>query len=284
MREFSSIVLSGGAFKAISIIGVIQYLEEKNLIKNLKNFIGTSAGALLCFTLALGFSSIEMTNLLYDIIKMENVMQFSIEDFCDIMDTYGIDSGERLEFVFKKILHQKLFRKDITFLEFAKITGKNLVICVTNLTKEHSEYWSVDATPNISVIQALRASCSLPLIFSPVKFNDNLYIDGGLYNNFPISYLNKDAVFKDVIGVNIVSNNYRQADTFIQYIRFMIYSVMEKINIRSINDYSRNVVTLDFEDDEVLAFEEFVMKISNEKINKCIKFGYEKAKECLAKE
>jgi NTE family protein len=282
MREFSSIVLAGGAFKAISVIGVIQYLEENNLIRNLKTLIGTSAGALICFMLGLGYNSNEMKVLLQDVVKMEEIMKFSVEDFCNIMETYGIDSGERLELLFKRILHQKLFRKDITFLEFAKVTGRNLVICVSNLSREESEYWSVDTTPSVSVIQALRVSCSIPLIFSPVKMNDMLYVDGGLYNNFPLSYLDKKDVLKDVIAVNIVSNNYQHSDTFMQYMRYIVYSVIEKLNVKTINDYTKNIITLHFKDDEVVSLEDFMLCISNEAIDKYIKIGYEKAKEQFA--
>ena len=53
MRDFHSIVFSGGAFKAASMIGVIQYLEEKKLIKNLKTIVGSSAGAVISFLLTL---------------------------------------------------------------------------------------------------------------------------------------------------------------------------------------------------------------------------------------
>lgn len=279
MREFSSIVLAGGAFKAISVIGVLQHLEEINLIRNLKNLIGTSAGAVICFMIGLGFSSTEMKSLLQEVVKMEDFMKFSFDEFCSIMETYGIDSGERLELLFKKILHQKLFRKDITFLEFAKITGRNLVICVSNLTKEKGEYWCVDTTPNTSVIEALRISCSIPLIFAPVKNNDMLYVDGGLYNNFPLSYLDKNDVLKDVIAINIVSNNYQHSDNFLQYMRYIVYSIIEKLNVRTVNDYTQNVITLHFKDEEIVSLDDFMLNISQETIEKYVKIGYDRSKE-----
>ena len=44
----------------------------------------------------------------------------------------------------------------------------------------------------MSVITAVRISCSIPVFFTPVKYNDCYYVDGGVTNNFPINYCNKN--------------------------------------------------------------------------------------------
>ena len=45
--------------------------------------------------------------------------------------------------------------------------------------------------------------------------------------------------------------------------------------------FEKCIITLNFEDDEVVSFEDFTLKISQGKIEKHIQFGYEKAKESL---
>ena len=43
---YTNLVLSGGALRAIAILGAIKYLEQLNLIKNIKEYVGTSAGTI----------------------------------------------------------------------------------------------------------------------------------------------------------------------------------------------------------------------------------------------
>ena len=283
MKAFSSIVLSGGVFKAASIIGVIKYLEEQQLIKNLKTFVGTSAGAVICFLLSLGYSSIEIRNLLLDIISDKTLNQLNIDDICNVFQTYGVDSGYKLEIIFRKALHIKTFRQDITFMDFAKLTGKDLVICVSNLTKEQSEFWCIDTHPTTSVIQALRISCSIPVVFSPVTVNDMIYVDGGVYNNFPLSYFDNKQ-FKDLIGINIKATNYQDTGDFLSYMRFLIYSVIEKSYVQPTNDLKNNVINIYFDDREesTTSYTDFQINISESTIDKYISVGYETI-ACLAK-
>ena len=35
-------------------------------------------------------------------------------------------------------------------------------------------------------------SCCYPYFLTPIEFNDCLYIDGGVLNNYPINYFNSD--------------------------------------------------------------------------------------------
>jgi predicted acylesterase/phospholipase RssA len=278
MRTFTSIVLSGGEFKSITMIGVIQYLEEHNMIGSIRTLVGSSAGSIICFLLALGYTSEEMKTFFYDVTNDENINDFDITGVCNIMDTYGVNSGENLILIFEKALFKKTYRNDISFLEFTKMTGKNLVVCVSNLSKECSEFWSVDTQPALSVFQALKASCSIPLIFQPVRLNDMLYIDGGVYNNFPISYF-KDTHLRDIIGVNIYTKNYQNTDTFMNYIRFILYSTLNS-HVKNIikshhNDVKNNIITIELLDDHLFSLEHMRFDISRDIIEKYVKVGYE---------
>lgn len=286
MKEFSTIVFSGGAFKAISLAGVTQFLEEHNLIKNIKNLVGTSAGAVFCYMLCLNYSYNDMKQILYKMMNQDEYLKFDfeIEDLINMYDNFGLDSGDRLELFFQNILYQKLYRRDITFLEFAKITGKNLVICVTNLTKACSEYWSVDTKPNYSIITALRTTCCVPIFFTPIKIDDMLYIDGGIYNNCPISYLNKHNIMKDVLAININSDNYSKMDNFFHYIRFIISTVIDKLNYKEIENgknNAENIITLDLYNEENVTFDDMKIVLTKELIDRYITIGYEAIKEQL---
>lgn len=51
------------------------------------------------------------------------------------------------------------------------------------------------------LIQALKASSSIPVIFPPVKIDGVYYLDGGIINNFPVEPL--EDICETIIGVNV---------------------------------------------------------------------------------
>ena len=56
MSYYSTLLLSGGSVKTFASIGALQYLYDKNLICNVETLVGTSAGAILCYLLAIGYT------------------------------------------------------------------------------------------------------------------------------------------------------------------------------------------------------------------------------------
>ena len=42
------------------------------------------------------------------------------------------------------------------------------------------------------IVEAVTASCSIPIIFSPVVINGVHYVDGGLFHNFPVSIIREE--------------------------------------------------------------------------------------------
>lgn len=277
---FTSIVIAGGALKAASVIGCIKFLEERNAMKDLRNYVGTSAGALLCFMLVIGYSSKEIREVVLDCLYTQDIMSVNVEDLFNILTTYGMNSGTMLVDMVRRILFKKVKRNDITFIEIAKTYGKNLVVCVTNLTKETCEYMSVDTCPNMSVVDAIRISCSIPFFFTPVVLNDMYYVDGGLYNNFPIDYFNEHSL-KDIIGINIINTNYTKTDSFIAYALFMLNSIIQKVNKGTYTNQEKNIITIEIEDTQWFSFSTMQFNFPKEKIDDYIKYGYEKMRQRL---
>jgi predicted acylesterase/phospholipase RssA len=275
--SFTSIVIAGGALKVLSAIGCVKYLQEKQVLGSLRNFVGTSAGAVLCFFLALGYKWDEILQFAVENLYNNDIMSVDVDDMFNVLTTYGLSQGESLKDFFVKALYKKLKRRDITFMEAAKSLGKNIVICVSNLTKEQSEYISVDTHPDMSVIDALRISCSIPFFFTPVTMNECIYVDGALYNNFPMSYFSSN-MLKDIIGINIINKNYQKNDNFISFSLFILNSVISKINQTTYNDEKNNIVTIDIEDTPWFSFTTFSFSFPKEKIQEYVQTGYDIAK------
>lgn len=280
--RFSSIVISGGAVKALSSIGCVNYLEEVNILKHIINFLGTSAGAILCLFLVLGYSSNEITSFMINQFQQEEITQLDIEEALMMFEKYGISSGTNLAKFLTKMIKQKLGKNDITFLELAKISGKNLIVCVANITDEREEFWSVDTTPNMSVIFAIRTSCSLPLIFTPMLYKEKWYVDGGLYNNFPIDYFHT-SILKDVIGINILSKSKtkKEITDFFSYVNIILSTALKQLLKPYKDDLANNVVTLELHDEAWISLTDMKLSLPKNSLHANVMIGYEQMKKKL---
>ena len=278
---YSNLVLSGGALKAVVLLGAVKYLEEKDLIKHFKNYIGSSAGAIIIFFLIIGYKSYEIKDILIE--EINNIVDLDFENIDDFFINYGIDNTDRNKDILKKYLIKKTKLNDITFIEFAKKYGLNFTITGTNLTTRNTDYFNVDNFPNMSMIDALVITSCIPLIYKPIEYNDNLYIDGGIYNNFAYNYYkNKN----DSLGINVTYNYSRKNDTFINYFNNILLSLMDKI-IELGLDNSENVCFINFDekrkDGVNISTDDFSVKINNDIIIDNINYGYNTFKEFLNK-
>jgi predicted acylesterase/phospholipase RssA len=184
------LVFGGGTLHGCMYLGALIAMFNNNRIgyanwaRTLKGVAGTSVGALIAALLTVwdpwtiweyvktkGFRKIAES--LFD----QNIVQ--------VTKGMSINSGRALETLLQKGMHDLTGNPNITFTELYKLTGKTLVVTVTNLDTGFAEYWSAATVPRMEVWRALRASVSLPILFPPFKVSNALYTDGGLACNVP---------------------------------------------------------------------------------------------------
>lgn len=287
MRSFKNLVLSGGAFKASAFIGCLTYLEEEKLLEDIKNVICSSAGAIVGFLFCAGLDTKNLVLFMKKGMQLYLKKEIEIDDILDVFDSLGIDDGKIFTDLASEILNTRFHMKDMTFVEFAKATGKNIVILGSNISLAKTEYFSVDTTPHMSVIKAMRISISIPFVMKPVVMNDMLYIDASLFNNFPIDYFDTiDRPFQDTIAL------YLKCPTTIQdvenisifkYTRIILDAMFIKLNEKvTWNGKNNIVVDMDFPDDSY-GFDLNTMKLimNDAMMDTYIEIGYISIKEKL---
>ena len=235
------IVFSSGGIKGISYLGVLRYLYIENIIDNIKYVAGSSIGAYFSVVLALKipveFLENELLNILTKI-KTENLMSINKNSLINLIEKNGF---HKLDFMMNPIilfLKKKYNIEDITFIEFIKKTGVNIYINATNINTTKSKIFSAENTPNISVIDALIASMSVPILFEEMLIDGEYYIDGVLSDDLPLD------IFANVPKENILACLLEQSQNdklkiysngtkldFIQYIyRIMMMMMTTVIN------------------------------------------------------
>ena len=217
---FNELVLSGGGIKGIAMIGALSYLEDIHLLKNIKRYVGTSVGGFISFLLVVGFNCDELKKIAINL-DFDNYSDITLSN---LFNDYGLDSFNKIMRIIIAIIKQKNINKDITFKELYKITKKKLIITGSNISKSRIELFSKTTTPSMRVLDALQITMSIPFMFKPVLYNDNYYVDGGLYDPYPIKYaknLNK------TIGIFLKKNENFEKNIVINSLSSYIFQVLK---------------------------------------------------------
>jgi NTE family protein len=150
-----ALVLGAGAAKGFAHVGVIKILEANRVPVHM--IVGTSVGALVGSLYAYGYPAYDIQRLAMDLSKAE-IADLTVPD-------NGFVKGEKLEaYVNRMVRGTPLEGMRIPFHAVATDIGSGQEM--------------VFGRGNTGA--AVRASCSIPGIFRPVKIGDRTYVDGGV--------------------------------------------------------------------------------------------------------
>jgi hypothetical protein len=173
---FRSLALSGGGVRGILHVGGLAALEKR--MGNLSfpdGVYGCSIGAVVATAVAFNLTAEQIKNMVLSdfdlsfivpslrLSSIQNVLErkgaFSMENFETTLLTSFANQGIDLRGKRIKDAPQKLF------------------IGASNLTTRRAVFFS----GNVPVLDALKCSCCVPLVFEPQVLFGNVYLDGGLY-------------------------------------------------------------------------------------------------------
>jgi NTE family protein len=234
--KYKTLVLSGGGIKGLIHLGGIQYMEENNLL-DIDTYIGTSIGGVIATLLSIDYKAKEIFNFLLHF-NLHNTKNMNI---INLIDNYGLDDGKSLMFIFEKLLERKINKKDITLGELNKKFNKKIIICVTCLNEYKPYYFSYENYPDLSLLLVIRMTISVPFIFTAVKYNNNLFVDGGLINNYPID---KSQNIETTIGIFLNNTiNYIQINNLEEYIFSLFSCLLSRADHNAIK-YKKNTINI----------------------------------------
>ena len=242
-----NIVFSGAEIRGISYIGIIKAIEELNINDNIKNILGVSSGAIFATTLVLGLSSSQLEKIIMSL-SIGQLFNFSTDNILNIVDTYGIDDGEKITRIFKILFKKILKNEHATFKDLHEFnSSKNLVISGTNLYTKKSEFFSYQTTPDMPLYIAIRISTSIPICFNAVNYNNSMYIDGAFSNNFPINYFKED--IKNTLGIIIseVKTTNKEINTLGDYMYTITDCVLGIMPNYLKHLYNNNIIEIEVE-------------------------------------
>lgn len=236
------LVLSGGSIKGIAQLGALHCLKKNKIIdKNIKTIASTSAGAITGVLYCVGYQPLEI----YKILKLVDFGMIKNINPENIMSKYGLDDGVRVMLVIKKLITAKGYDQNITFLQLYKKTGITFIVTGTCINDKKIYYFSHKTSPNMIVMEAIRISISVPILFTPYEYEGKMFIDGGCIDNFPIHLFEKD--IERVIGIYLTEERQKihQIKYIDQYLIHMIDCLFEGIAHRDTRSYNKYIIKIE---------------------------------------
>jgi predicted acylesterase/phospholipase RssA len=239
---YDTLVISGGSTKGLIALGSLQYLSEQYLLKNINTYIGTSIGSIISYFIIIGYTPIEIV--VY-ICKNNVIEKINKLNLCNIINGEGVISFSLIHEILEKMTIEKIGFLP-TLQQLKNKFNKTLVCTTYNLTKDCPEYISYKNYPDLPCLTALRMSSNLPMVFEKYKYGDNFYIDGGVYNNFPVDIAHD-------YGENILSILLKHKSKYdlenkntLEYLYNLLIIPMSSLNEYKIQQFSKNNKIIQF--------------------------------------
>lgn len=246
-----NLVFSGGGINSLCYIGVLQCLEERGLLSKVRRIIGSSGGALFCLPVVLGYSCKDVTQILFGL-NIETLQDITSDTILQFFDSFGFDTGKRLEQLVKLLLEKKVHNGLITFEELYAVKPIDFTVTGFCLSRKDTEYFNRHTTPNMPVYLAIRISCSIPFIYNYVPYQGRIYLDGGVLDNYPIDYFHDEADStigfclsrEDNSNNSSTSDNRTDRKNILEFVYSLLVSLNHKLQKQNLRKYCNQTVVI----------------------------------------
>ena len=198
------LVINGGGPTGIMSYGSLKYLFQHDFIqlKNIRSIYGTSIGAILGVIIALNYDWKTLDD--YFLKRPWNKV-FTLEphDFFEMYSNKGLFQFDLVKELLNPLLTAKDLSENITLKEFYDFTN----IDFHCYTSEMNSFEKVDLNyrtfPNTKLITALEMTSAVPVLFKPVFDENRCYVDGGLFDNYPVNEClkNENCNIDEILGI-----------------------------------------------------------------------------------
>jgi len=197
----TALVFEGGGVLGIGHVGALARLQELGGLKKMEHVVGTSVGSVIATSLACGATIDYIERELFDL----NLNRFRdgrnwIINFFRTLCRFGWHKGDQIEAFMGEVLKDLTGNANITFAEAYERFGIHLTVTYLSLKYKKTKYADYITSPNLELKKAVRWSSTIPLYYKPSrKFKlfgrrnkkklDDLIVDGGVTDNYPIHVL-----------------------------------------------------------------------------------------------
>jgi predicted acylesterase/phospholipase RssA len=163
-------------------LGVLSKLKQEGRLDNLEEISGASAGGLLGFLFLVTKGDLpKVLDYALDV-PVKQIMKPNLKNF---MKSYGLVSPAKIRKILSDACIKFTGKPDVTFEELYAWHPIKFHVSAYCVDLMKTDYFSVNSTPKLSVLDAVSATIAIPFLFSTVKIREWTYIDGGAAESTP---------------------------------------------------------------------------------------------------
>jgi predicted acylesterase/phospholipase RssA len=193
-------IIAGGGTKALAYLGIMKALEQNigqawadHYSNNMRGFVGASAGSIVALCMTLQLSANDVREVVQPF--LENIRRIVPHpDISKLLNNYGMDSGDGIQQLVKDVLRRGGLAEDTTLERIFALTRREFSCTGLNLNTNTVHMFDRQGYPDMMVVDAVRISTSVPLLYTPVSYRGDLYVDGALGCNMPDRYPREDCM------------------------------------------------------------------------------------------
>lgn len=211
-RKKVGLVLSGGGAKGMAHIGALKVIEEAGI--PIDYVVGTSMGSIIGGLYAIGYTPEQMDSM----VRVQD-WTFLLSDRTPRSEMNMAEREADEQYVIS-VPFSKTAIKEVTG---GLIKGQNIANLFSELTLGYHDSIDFNKLPipfacvsediskgeekvfhNGVLAQAMRASMAIPGVFTPVRLDSMVLVDGGVVNNYPVNVA-REMGADIIIGVDVQS-------------------------------------------------------------------------------
>lgn len=238
-----NLVIGPGAMGYFMYLGVLSKLKQEGQLEELEEISGASAGGLVSFAYILSKGNIPET-LDYSLnIPIGTLMKPSIKS---LLTNYGLVSPKKIRKILVDMCKKFTGKNDVTFKELYEWNPVKLHIPTYCVDFMKTVYFNIDSAPDMSVLDAVAATISVPFLFAPVKLADGYnYIDGAMFEAIPAApFVGRS----DVLAIRIGWGRLTEIKNLKTYALSILNSVMKMRHVYTIPVHDIDAPNIDVYD------------------------------------
>lgn len=195
-----TLILSGGGPSGVAYAGILKALIDYDTFQKeeLKEIITTSVGIMFSILYLLDYNILQIEKLVLEK-DLNPLLNLDDIDIDSLLVEFGLFSNKHIGESISSFIRHKTEKNDLTLKELYELTNIILTVKVYNVDIGKTEYINHKNHPDIKCTTLAMMTTAIPYLFKPIKYNDSLYVDGGLKGNFPIEACKS----KNYLGINV---------------------------------------------------------------------------------
>lgn len=160
--------------------------NRMDLRTRLRGVAGNSVGSFFALARVCGYTAREFRAFLTSRLTDMNLA-------CDITALFtassiasmGVISPQIVTDVIHEMLSSKFGKGDMTLSELYAETSVMLTLTAYNVSRCETRVFTHETDPDLPVEMAIRMTTAIPIVFPPVVYQNDAYVDGGVSENIP---------------------------------------------------------------------------------------------------